>query len=148
MTEIVENEQLPSWLIELRDQQIQEQTEREAQPFVEEPAPPKQVDRPSLEADLRAQVAYAEQQMAQAAAESPPEEPEEPADMLGDLREQMILAAEEEEFEEEVRKRSSLTHGIMSLAPAQRLILAMLLFLNVVVCGCMGLVMLGRVSVP
>lgn len=148
MTEIVENEQLPSWLIELRDQQIQEQAEQEAQPFVEEQAPSKQVDRPSLEADLRAQMAQAEQRMAQAAAELPPEEPEEPADMLGDLREQMILAAEEEEFEEEVKRKSSLTHGIASLAPAQRLILAILLFLNVAVCGCMGLVMLGRVSLP
>jgi hypothetical protein len=148
MTEIVENEELPSWLIELRDQQIQEQTERDAQPFVEKEAPPTQVERPSLEADLRAQMAQAEQRMAQAAAEAPPEEPEEPADMLGSLREQMILAAEEEEFEEKARRKSSFAHGIMSLAPTQRLILATLLFLNVAVCGCMGLVMLGRVSLP
>lgn len=68
-------------------------------------------------------------------------EPEEKA-MVEDLREQMIRE-EEMEAEEEVPRR-----GLLSLEPWQRLVLAFLLFFDVALCGCMGLVMIGRVLPP
>jgi hypothetical protein len=62
--------------------------------------------------------------------------------MVEDLREQ--IAQEELELEEE----ESLTREFLSLKPWQRLILALLLFFDVALCGCMGLVMMGRVLPP
>ena len=61
--------------------------------------------------------------------------------MVEDLREQMIQD-EEAEFEEEDEK---FTQVFLGLQPRQRLILAVLLFFDVALCGCMGLVMIGRV---
>jgi len=113
--------------------------------------------------DLRSQMGQAEEQMAQdrmrgAQAESamapmdepvaePEPEPEEPADMLDSLRSQMIMEAEEEEEFEQTQKQPSL-QLLLSLKPPQRLLLAALLFLNVAVCGCMILIMAGRVEIP
>jgi len=87
-----------------------------------------------------------------------PQEPEEPPDVSGGqqgqadqvdmvegLREQFIQA--EEEFAAEERE-SPLPSFILDLRPWQRLVLAALLFLNVALCGCMGLVMAGRVVLP
>ena len=62
--------------------------------------------------------------------------------MVEDLREQ-IIQEENLELEEEERAQ-----GILSLRPWQRLTLALLLFLDVALCGCMGLVMMGRVLPP
>ena len=62
--------------------------------------------------------------------------------MVEDLREQMI---QEEELELEEQESS---REFLSLQPWQRLVLAVLLFLNVALCGCMGLVMMGRVLPP
>ena len=69
------------------------------------------------------------------------------ADMVEDLREQMIQAEEEEE-ELDVKGKAPLTRLFLNLAPWQRLLLAVLLFLNVALCGCMALVMAGRVMFP
>ena len=66
------------------------------------------------------------------------------ADMLEDLREQMIQA--EEEFEAE--EKAPAARVFLNLAPWQRLLLAVLLFLDVALCGCMVLVMTGRVVLP
>ena len=62
--------------------------------------------------------------------------------MVEDLREQMIQE-EELELEEEESPRE-----FLNLQPRQRLVLALLLFFNVALCGCMGLVMMGRVLPP
>jgi hypothetical protein len=61
--------------------------------------------------------------------------------MVEDLREQMIQD-EEAEFEEE---DEGFAQVFLGLQPQQRLILAILLFFDVALCGCMGLVMIGRV---
>jgi len=64
--------------------------------------------------------------------------------MVEELREQMIRAEEELEGEEKAHPAQFL----LGLASWQRLILAILLFLNVALCGCMALVMTGRVVLP
>jgi hypothetical protein len=61
--------------------------------------------------------------------------------MVEDLREQMV--EEDLEVEEE-----GLTQEFLNLRPWQRLVLALLLFFDVALCGCMGLVMMGRVLPP
>jgi hypothetical protein len=62
--------------------------------------------------------------------------------MVEDLREQMV---QEEELEPE---EESIAQEFLNLRPWQRLILALLLFFDVALCGCMGLVMMGRVLPP
>lgn len=61
--------------------------------------------------------------------------------MVEDLREQMIR-------EEEMEAEEAPSRGLLSLEPWQRLLLAFLLFFDVALCGCMGLVMMGRVLPP
>ena len=167
---MAENGQLPDWLIELRDQQImeqeqglapeveslQEQVARGA--FAEEPEPPVEpafAEEPAVEFEEPLYQPEPEPEL-----EPEPEpEPAEPVDVLEDLREQMMLA--EEEFEPKQRRSFSFpstssfsqsaqgfSQTLMALQPGQRLLLAVLLFLNVAICGCMGLVMAGRVTLP
>ena len=64
--------------------------------------------------------------------------------MVEELREQMIQV-EDLELEEEGRRFSI---GLLGLGPGQRLILAILLFLDVALCGLMALVMMGRIVLP
>lgn len=66
------------------------------------------------------------------------------ADMVEDLREQIIQAEEELGVE----KKAPLAQLFLNLEPWQRLLLAALLFLDVALCGCMALVMTGRVMLP
>jgi hypothetical protein len=66
------------------------------------------------------------------------------ADMVEDLREQIIQAEEELGVE----KKAPLAQLFLNLEPWQRLLLAVLLFLDVALCGCMALVMTGRVVLP
>jgi hypothetical protein len=84
--------------------------------------------------------------MAQPAQPAQPE-PAAPADVLDDLREQMLQAEEDLEYEDD-RTSFAFTQSIMELKPAQRLLLSILLFLNVALCGCMALIMVGRVELP
>jgi len=163
---IEENEQLPDWLVELRDQQIQQQSQEPPPPVA--PEPQGEMDQASLMGDLRSQMSWAEEQMAQdevpadphevqaappESVRAPIEEPivepesEEPADMLDSLREQMIQAAGVEE-ELELMEGQSPLQSLLSLKPPQRLLLAVLVFLNVAVCGCLILIMAGRVEIP
>jgi len=72
-----------------------------------------------------------------------PAEPTGPADVMEDLREHMIQA-ETLDLDE----RSPLARVFLNLEPWQRLILAVFLFLDVALCGCMALVMAGRVGLP
>jgi hypothetical protein len=63
--------------------------------------------------------------------------------MFEDLREEAIEESDLEYVEEE-----PFYQPVLDLEPWQRLLLAVLLFLNVALCGCMGLVMIGRVVPP
>jgi len=65
-------------------------------------------------------------------------------DMVEDLREQMIQAEEELAPEE----KAPIVRFFLDLEPLQRFLLAVLLFLDVALCGCMALVMFGRVGLP
>ena len=149
MTDIVENEQLPAWLVELRDQQIQEQSEPLPPPPVVEEAPVEMAPA-SVAEDMRLQMIREQEEMARAEAQVPfvegedQAEPASPTDLLDDLREQMIL--EEDVFQDEAKTSS--VQSLTSLQPAQRLLLAVLLFMNVAVCACMILIMAGRVELP
>lgn len=62
--------------------------------------------------------------------------------MAEDLRQQII----EEDAHPE--SEGGLIQRLLGLSPSQRLALAVLLFLDVALCGCMGLVMIGRVLPP
>ena len=139
---MAENEQLPAWLADLRDQQLGEQLQ-EQPPLAQDPQEqmPEQVQeqmgQASLREDVQTRAIQAEEQAVQ-------QEEAPPADMLDDLREQMMMAEDELVYEE----KTSFVQPLLSLKPPQRLLLAILLFLNVAVCGCMALVMMGRVVPP
>lgn len=62
--------------------------------------------------------------------------------MVDDLRKR-ALDTEMEEIEE--RPRNALAQVLLGLAPWQRFVLALFLFLDVALLGCMCLVMTGRV---
>jgi hypothetical protein len=64
--------------------------------------------------------------------------------MVEELREQII---QDEQFELEEESKG-LPHMLLGLEPRQRLVLALLLFFDVALCGCMALVMMGRVMPP
>jgi hypothetical protein len=115
-----EERELDSWLAGLRDGQGQG------------PSPPSPMAATPPEPPVQA---------------GPAEEPQEPpsqTDMLDDLREQIILTEEEVEPTE----MPPLVQFFLDMHPWQRLVLAVLLFLDVGMCGCMGLVMTGRVVFP
>jgi hypothetical protein len=102
---------------------------------------------PAWIANLRAEQQDAEEvplESLQDASVGAPQEQVARPDMLEDLREQMFQAEEDIT----VAETSWLPPMLRNLAPGQRLLLAVLLFLNVALCGCMGLVMIGRVSFP
>ncbi len=65
-------------------------------------------------------------------------------DVMEDLREQAIRA--DDEFETEEKTRSA--QFFLNMKPWQRLVLAILLFLDVALCGCMALAMSGQLVSP
>ena len=140
---MVENEELPAWLVELRQQQFADQPEDQP-PIVEDRR--EKIDQGGMAAAPQMQMAQPEPLMARPAQPAQPE-PAAPADVLDDLREQMLQAEEDLEYEDE-RTSFAFTQSIMELKPAQRLLLSILLFLNVALCGCMALIMVGRVELP
>lgn len=85
-----------------------------------------------------------QQQMGQADELEDLQQQPDQTDVLRGLREQIIQAEEEFELEE----RAGPAQFLRNLEPWQRFVLATLLFLNVALCGCMGLVMAGRVVSP
>jgi hypothetical protein len=102
---------------------------------------------PAWIANLRAQQQGAEEvplESPQDASVGAPQEQVARPDTLEDLREQMIQAGDDVA----VAETSWLPPMLRNLEPGQRLLLVVLLFLNVALCGCMGLVMIGRVSFP
>ena len=62
---------------------------------------------------------------------------------LGGLREQM--SQDEDLYDDRQAQRSSLTRAFATMLPWQRFVLALLLFFNVAVLGCMLLAMAGRI---
>jgi hypothetical protein len=66
------------------------------------------------------------------------------ATMFDDLRER--AAAEYEEIEPESNSLSTLTGLLEGLTAQQRFLLSLMLFLNVVIIGCMCLIALGRIQ--
>jgi len=123
-------EELPDWLAEMRDQQIGEQVKQE-------PAQKRDTIE-GLMADQGGQTAQPAGEYQELL------EPTGEGDVLEGLREQMVQA--EEEFEDE--DESPLARAFSGLEPWQRLLLAVLFFLDVALCGCMALVMAGRVMLP
>jgi len=67
--------------------------------------------------------------------------------MVEELREQIIEEGAELEYVEENKFRQFLS-PFKDLMPWQRFVLALLLFLNVALCGCMLRVMAGRIFPP
>lgn len=124
----MEEGQLPDWLASLREQQLSGKS-----PGIEQPTP-------DWLTDLRGQ-----RPEPQPEAESPAQTSAEPSsgpairpDLLGDLREQIEIPAEEAR----PRRGAGL---LASLKPQQRFILAFLLFLEVAICGCLLLLITERV---
>ncbi len=148
-----ENEQLPDWLIELRDQQIAEQTETQDSESMAPPQPeaftPEQTPpaEDAFEDDRPSPPTYAEEEGVVEDL-SEPQPPPEPQDALDSLREQMIIAEEELGDEEQVSGPLAFVHSIMQLKPSQRLALAVMLFFEVAIGGCVLLMMTERVVIP
>ena len=138
---MVENEELPAWLQEMRQQQLGDQSQ-EAGPFTEEQ--PNEIDQAGLVDTLQTEMMRAEEQMVQSVEPVQTEEAVPPSDLLDDLREQMLAEEDLEPYEE----KTSYAQAILDLKPPQRLLLAILLFFNIALCGCMMLIMLGRVELP
>lgn len=67
--------------------------------------------------------------------------------MVEELREQIVEEGEDLEYVEENPLKRAL-NLFKDLVPWQRLVLALLVFLNVALCGCMLLVMTGRIFPP
>ena len=128
--------QEPEWLKSLCEQQQRQQPPAPQGQGVPSQSPPGQ-DLPGW--GLPAQGP----QMGQEEAAESPAGPHGPADVMEDLREHMIQA-ETLDLEE----RSPLAQVFLNLEPWQRLVLAVFLFLDVALCGCMALVMAGRVALP
>jgi hypothetical protein len=75
-------------------------------------------------------------------------EPVEPdADMIGDLRDQIVLG--EEDLEDyDAGSGFHLSSPIPGLTPFQSFVIAVMFFANVAVCGCMILFVTGRMALP
>jgi hypothetical protein len=128
--------QEPAWLTSLREQQQRQQP----------PAPQGQgLQGQGLQGqDLQGQDLQSwGPQMGQEDVVEGPAGPDGPADVMEDLREHMIQAEVLD-----IGDRSPLAQVFLNLEPWQRLILAVFLFLDVALCGCMALVMAGRVALP
>jgi hypothetical protein len=123
--------QEPAWLTSLREQQQRQQ-----------PPAPQGQGLPSQGLPSQDLPSWGSQ-IGQEDVVEGPAEPAGPADVMEDLREHMIQA-ETLDLDE----RSPLVRVFLNLEPWQRLILAVFLFLDVALCGCMALVMAGRVALP
>ena len=131
--------ELPDWLAEMRDQQLGQQLEEE------EPGPTEQAVE-DIMGRLGGQADPGDVFQDQPdPAVAPPDQTSQ-GDVLEDLREQMVAQATEKDFGH--REKPPLTRVFSGLQPWQRFVLAVLLFLDVALCGCMALVMAGRVALP
>ncbi len=131
-------EELPAWLAEMRDQQL---GQLEQEPPLPEPATDDAMDEVQ---ELPGAMDWFNEPISPPPEDVPPD-PTEQVDVLEGLREQISLA--EEEFGQE-EEGSPLGRAFAGLRSWQRFVLAILLFLDVALCGCMALLMAGRVGLP
>ena len=138
---MLEEGQIPDWLRSLRDEQLDEESPVSQPPQAQPPLQPQPQPRPQPRPQPQSQPQP--QPGPRETAEDLPARLGQ-ADVMEDLREQMIQA----EGSYERAERSPLFQFFLNLEPWKRLILAVLLFLDVALCGCMALVMAGRVVLP
>jgi hypothetical protein len=144
-------EPLPDWLTEMRGQSFGDQpaSQPEAEPSLppSEPLPPS--PSPDLFAESEPTPPFIEEpepdRFSQLFADLEPLEPD--SDMIGDLREQIVL--QEDELDDVGRGVGfQLPSPIPGLTSAQCFVVAVLFFLDVALCGCMILFMTGRMGLP
>jgi hypothetical protein len=130
-----EQEQLPDWLLGMRGQSLDEPLGQQTSvpPFPEEPpqetAPPLESLFESLEEETEAVQEQADQ-------------PD--SDMVDLLRD---MVQPDEEIEDYGYGEESRVSGVIpGMTPFQSLVLAVLFALDVLVCGCMSLAMLGKIG--
>jgi hypothetical protein len=135
-----EQEQLPDWLLSMRGETLDEQPAQ--QPDVELPP----LESPSLQSEEAApSVESLFESLGEdiTVSETQDEEPES-EDMVDLLRD---MVQPEEGYDEYGNKEEPTVSGVIpGMKPWQSLVLAALFFLDVAVCGCMALTMLGRVA--
>lgn len=135
-----EQEQLPDWLLSMRgqslDESLDEPLEQQASvpPFSEEP--PQEETAPPLESSLDSLGEEAE------AVQERADQPD--SDMVDLLRD---MVQPDEEIEDYSYGKESRVSGVIpGMTPFQSLVLAVLFALDVLVCGCMSLAMLGKIG--
>jgi hypothetical protein len=136
-----EQEQLPDWLLSMRGESLDEPPTQ--QPEVELPP----LESPSLQEERAVSsdgpffTPLAEEPEAEAA----PEQDEQPESDMVDLLRDMVQP--EDGYDEYAYGEESTLSGVLpGMKPWQSLVLAVLFFLDVAVCGCMALTMLGRIE--
>lgn len=134
-----EQEQLPDWLLSMRGQSLEEQPAQ--RPEMELPP----LESPPLQEEGGAPPA---ESLFESLAEEPEaarEQVEQPESDMVDLLRDMVQP--EEGYDEYVHREESKVSGVIpGMKPWQSLVLAVLFFLDVAVCGCMALAMLGRIG--
>ena len=114
--------QLPDWLASMRGEQFEEEPPAESLEDIPEPFIMEAEDQLGTADDLQSLF--------------------EPPDMVDDLREQVTQSYQEEEE----TTRTPVAGVLPGMRPWQGLVLAVLFFLDVAVCGAMILAMAGRIG--
>jgi hypothetical protein len=135
-----EQEQLPDWLLSMRGESL-EQPAQARQPDIELPpleSPPLQEEGAGSSIESLFDSSAEEPEVVQEQVEQPE------SDMVDLLRD---MVQPDEGFDEYgYGEKSNVSGVIPGMKPWQSLVLAVLFFLDVAVCGCMALTMLGRVG--
>lgn len=135
-----EQEQLPDWLLSMRGETLDEQPARQSD--VELPplkSPSLQEEKAASSVESLFKPLAEEPEVAEEQVERP--EAEDMVDLLRDM-----VQPEEGYDEYGYREESTVSGVIPGMQPWQSLVLAGLFFLDVAVCGCMALAMLGRIG--
>jgi hypothetical protein len=135
-----EQEQLPDWLLSMRGDVLGEQPAQ--QPDMELPpleSPPLQEERAVSSDESFFKPLAEESEVASEQIEQP--ESEDMVDLLRDM-----VRPEEGYDEYDYKEESTVSGVIPGMKPWQSLVLAVLFLLDVAVCGCMALAMLGRIA--
>ncbi len=131
-----EQEQLPDWLLSMRGQSLDESLGQQASvsPFSEEP--PQEETAPPLESLFES---------LEEETETVQEQADQPDSDMVDLLRDMVQPDEEIE-DYDYGEESRVSGVIPGMTPFQSLVLAVLFALDVLVCGCMSLAMLGKIG--
>jgi hypothetical protein len=131
-----EQEQLPDWLLSMRGQSLDESLGQQASvsPFSEEP--PQEETAPPLESLFES---------LEEETETVQEQADQPDSDTVDLLRDMVQPDEEIE-DYDYGEESRVSGVIPGMTPFQSLVLAVLFALDVLVCGCMSLAMLGKIG--